>query len=47
MHTKLTLQLSSDGYTYRKVFNSNNIYVTPVQDVNGILTNVDMDIFYK
>ena len=42
VNTKPTWQLSSDGYTYTKVFNSNNIYVTPVQDVNGVTKNINI-----
>ena len=42
VNTKPTWNLSSDGYTYTKVFYSNNIYVTPVQDINGVTKDVDI-----
>ena len=41
-NTKPTWNLSEDGYTYSKTFYSNQIYGTPVVDINGVSKNVNI-----
>ena len=42
--TKPTWKLSEDGYRYTKIFNENNIYETPIVDINGLTKNVNIII---
>ena len=44
--TKPTWQLSDDRKTYTKVFTSNNIYTTPIVDVDGIQVEVTIIVNY-
>ena len=40
--TKPSWKLSEDGYTYTKEFSDNNIYTTPIEDINGVKKDVDI-----
>ena len=42
VNTKPSWKLSADGYSYTKIFNTNNLYVTPIKDVNGVTKNVNI-----
>ena len=42
VNTKPSWKLSADGYSYTKTFNTNNLYVTPIKDVNGVTKNVNI-----
>ena len=42
--TKPTWKLSEDGKQYTKIFTENISYETPVQDINGNLTNVKIEV---
>ncbi len=42
--TKPTWQLSEDRKTYTKIYSGNMKYFTPVQDINGNITNLEIDI---
>ncbi len=43
-NTKPSWKLSTDGLTYTKTFSENTTYSTPVEDINGVITNVDIKI---
>ena len=43
-NTKSTWELSSDKYTYSKVFSQNQTYTTPVQDIYGNVVNAEINI---
>ena len=42
--TKPTWTLSDDKKTYTKIYSSNMKYFTPVQDINGNVINIEIDI---
>lgn len=42
--TKPTWKLSKDRKTYTKTYSSNIKYSTPVQDINGNIKNIDIDV---
>ncbi len=42
--TKPTWKLSKDKLTYTKTFDKNQVYITPVQDLYGNITNVKINI---
>ena len=44
LHTKPTWTLSDDGYKYSKTFYNNNIYITPIEYINGITHDVNIII---
>ncbi len=48
-NTKPSWKLSEDGYRYTKVFYEDTNYTTPIQDINGVIKNVtiNVDMFFE